>query len=1500
MSNKNKQRRQQQNSESNSSDESYDDAASMPVSELEEVEEDPYEMEPMPSNSSNDDEKYDQGGVLLEEISSSDEENLEMYSHRKRLNNKKAPHDAPRSNWAGNKADSVESLRNRLLVLEDEVVLCEDPNEMELLMKQIEFISSKLNALTKLKKLKDLNGSNNSNVEERTSTSEKSKFKFPNNIPGFVPGDDIYLFLEELEFVFFLETVPESKKLLCLLKAFSNSNDRSDFKEFLENDKKMSSPWNTIRTLFVEFHLDFSQMKVEEYLNEFFRIHLDKYEDFSSYSKRFEELARYLKIDLNSTLVLFHYRNRCPKLIHDEYRSSVISANLNSKRGVNKAMTFKDMKRSLRAIYEKVKSTPEYKARSKDSKEKDSKEGKDVKDRDKDISLVDKSGDRCSYCGIIGHKEEKCRKKARILSDRDGSNILTTKSITQSGQVSSGEKKNLVGAILSEEEKLHNIKPIIFHGLINKQPLDIFIDLGCFMSNIDREYASASGFEILNEIQTFEFLDKKVPPMSTLGKCLVTIEMFGIKLQTYVAVIDSRYSFTLGLDLHSQFGIDVVVNLPPIMQSEDDVALLESPRMAITDPELDMKIKEMVEDLLTVNRSLKGFTTHPLGVVELNYRNEEIRGRYIPQYEIHKALLPYVDKQVMEWLDNDIIEECSPDVLVNNPLMVSPTLDETGKIKKVRICIHPVQVNENIVSEVYPIADPKSIISKVAQSPLKAELDLSKAFNQMMVATKHRYKLTFTHARKAYHFKGVPFGISSISSKFQRLVDHIFASQPYILTYIDNIIILGDSFEMLASNVRTAIELLNTFNLRLNLEKCTFGAKSISILGWTIGPEGISISDEKKDHVQRWKTPENREQVQHILGFLNYLSPAIPHLATKTRILNQCLHGGKFNWNEECTHAFMELKTEVLKSVTLRPIQPELPLRLCCDASTIAVSAILWQSLQGETLPQPNNVISFHSKALSGHQLRWHIFKLEVYAVITGLRHFHSLLYLNKFHLYTDSKSLSYLSLEGNRILNNWYAIIREYNFQMHFIRSSENKAADSLSRISYIESDLDLNKTSNNMIGHVHISTSTEKNDYDLKNLSDNELRSLIESEHALGHFGKVYILGSLRKKGVTDDPRLSKMIDEILAGCLPCVQFNVGKHGYSPASPVLSHLPMEIVQLDLISSLPETPNKNKFVLIILDLFTGFVFLKPLRTKSANEMAVNLLEIFCSVGFPTVFCSDNGSEFSNSTVEKILQYFNSVLHLSTPYHPQSKARVERKIRSVVDTTLKLLEGESTSWDVILPLVSLFLNLKIDLLSNSRPFDLFYGRSIDPLQWNNGQLDKIMGETGFEDIVKWKSHMKNLYQIIFPILAEGINKLRVKNAKLLDSRRYIVPTDKFVVGAHVMILDVLRRSKTEPRYVGPYEIKKINGNGSFILTDQEGELNRPVPINQLKLIEPSSSIIQDEYYEVQEILKHKGPKNNRLFLVQWRGFDELTWIPRSNFADQKMLKIYAQKNNLSL
>ena len=89
------------------------------------------------------------------------------------------------------------------------------------------------------------------------------------------------------------------------------------------------------------------------------------------------------------------------------------------------------------------------------------------------------------------------------------------------------------------------------------------------------------------------------------------------------------------------------------------------------------------------------------------------------------------------------------------------------------------------------------------------------------------------------------------------------------------------------------------------------------------------------------------------------------------------------------------------------------------------------------------------------------------------------------------------------------------------------------------------------------------------------------------------------------------------------------------APLHPVTSSGVMNQVQIDLVdmksNKVTVESETFRYILVMLDVFSRYVFLRPLKSKSSAEVASILLRIFSDTGPPRRLQSDQGSEFKGA-----------------------------------------------------------------------------------------------------------------------------------------------------------------------------------------------------------------------------------------------------------------------------
>ena len=120
--------------------------------------------------------------------------------------------------------------------------------------------------------------------------------------------------------------------------------------------------------------------------------------------------------------------------------------------------------------------------------------------------------------------------------------------------------------------------------------------------------------------------------------------------------------------------------------------------------------------------------------------------------------------------------------------------------------------------------------------------------------------------------------------------------------------------------------------------------------------------------------------------------------------------------------------------------------------------------------------------------------------------------------------------------------------------------------------------------------------------------------------------------------------------------------------------------VGVDLVFGLPETIDKYIGVMVITDAFTKYPWAKPIKSKTAIEIASVLREYICVFGPPKTILSDRGREFNNEIVNTMLKNIGVEHRVTSAYNPRSNGLTERMNQSLITALRKHVESDHLTW----------------------------------------------------------------------------------------------------------------------------------------------------------------------------------------------------------------------------
>ena len=92
----------------------------------------------------------------------------------------------------------------------------------------------------------------------------------------------------------------------------------------------------------------------------------------------------------------------------------------------------------------------------------------------------------------------------------------------------------------------------------------------------------------------------------------------------------------------------------------------------------------------------------------------------------------------------------------------------------------------------------------------------------------------------------------------------------YTVVYIDDVIVMGKSFEDHVCNVSQVFQRVRQAGLKLKPSKCRLFQEKVTFLGHVVSRHGIEPDPEKISSIAAWPEPKCLTEVRSLLGLASY------------------------------------------------------------------------------------------------------------------------------------------------------------------------------------------------------------------------------------------------------------------------------------------------------------------------------------------------------------------------------------------------------------------------------------------------------------------------------------------------------------------------------------------------------------------------------------------------------------------------------------------------------
>lgn len=832
---------------------------------------------------------------------------------------------------------------------------------------------------------------------------------------------------------------------------------------------------------------------------------------------------------------------------------------------------------------------------------------------------------------------------------------------------------------------------------------------------------------------------------------------------------------------------------------------------------------------------------------------EPVKQRY---YAVSPAIQKLMDGEINRMIELGVIEESqspwsSPVVLIRK---------DTGKN---RLCLDSRALNKVTTKDAYPLPLINGLLSRLGDTHFISSIDLKDAFWQIELEESSRAKTAFTvPGRPLYQFRRMPFGLCNAAQTMCRLMDRVMGTdlRESVFVYIDDLLVVSPDFDSHLVRLRAVADRLRKANLTINVSKSKFVMREIRYLGYIVGNGQLKTDPLKVEAIASFPVPSTVRQVRRFLGMTGWYQRFIRNFSGVAAPMTDLVgKSGKFSWTDSAQAAFETLKTCLSSAPVLQQPDFSRPFYIQCDASTVGVGSVLFQiSDDGQEHP-----IAFQSKKLNAAQRNYSITELECYAAVLSVKHFRAYVEMMPFTIITDHASLKWLMGQkdlGGRLCR-WSLKLQAFNFDIEHRKGSANIVPDALSRAyvdeivrptSEIGLQIELDSPHFRSAQYEEIKATVRSDPVRFPDItlsephlfhrtSPQELAAdesvwklWVPTELALQMITRAHVPPLSAHRGISKTadflqryfywPGMVKDVRDFVSRCEVCKEVKAPNQTLRPVmgKQFVVDRPWQRIYTDLLGPYPRSKRGNTHLLIVLDQFTKFVLIEPLRKADAASI-ISYLEryVFHLFGVPESILSDNGVQYVSHAFENLLKKYG-IQHTRTAiYSPQANAS-ERVNRSILSAIRAEVSGDQRDWDAHVSAIGAALRNSVHESTSYSPFYLLFGSHMV----QHGSMFSLLrglGSIPAGDIEVLPP--KNFRQLVHARVKENLLQAHLRNERTYNLRSRVV---NFRPGQ-----EVYRRSFTQSKASKNFNAKlgkqwlkarivKSVGNCMYNLEDMQG------------------------------------------------------------------------------
>lgn len=704
------------------------------------------------------------------------------------------------------------------------------------------------------------------------------------------------------------------------------------------------------------------------------------------------------------------------------------------------------------------------------------------------------------------------------------------------------------------------------------------------------------------------------------------------------------------------------------------------------------------------------------------------------QYVVSPYIQTAIHEEIDRMLSKGIITR------VENPTWLNPIVAVKKPNGKYRLCIDARRLNGVTIKSAYPQPNANRILGRLQGTKYLSAIDLTDAFYQIKLQPESQRKTAFAiQSRGTFMYQRMPMGLCNSSATISELVESVFGFElePWVFHFIDDFIIATDTFEVHLKILTKVAEKLREAGLQISTQKSRFCMSKLVFLGYVIDENGVQPDPEKIAPILNYPTPKNVKEVRRLIGMAGWYRRFIRDFSSITAPMTDLIKKAKqkFIWTAEAQNAFEQLKVFLTSAPVLGIPNFNLPFQIECDASDLGIGAVLVQ-----TQDEEERVIAYMSAKLSATQRNYHVTERECLAVLTAIEKFRQYVEGTKFTVVTDHASLVWLRnfKDPAGKIARWALRLQAHDFDIKHRKGTHMVVPDALSRAidaielvdmatttdeayqllrTAIERDpnehVDFRVDNGVIIKHVGVQYTTDDDGWRIVVPTDfrNEVLQRCHDDVLAAHGGYLKTLHRVQRTYFW--PRMRNEIAKYVNRCETCRA--IKPTNQCQTAPMGRYRdperPWKMIALDFMGYYPLTKRGNRQLLVVVDVFSKFVLLKPVKRATAEATIHFLREgVFLKYGVPEILISDNGPQLLSKATKEFLAKYGVTHWKTAKYHAQANATeaANKTVKHAIRAYIRE-EKSQRDWDIHLPELNCALNTSYHTSTKYTPFAVLYG-----------------------------------------------------------------------------------------------------------------------------------------------------------------------------------------------